>query len=152
MIHEELNFLSDEQCNFCINFFENSNEKSIFQTNYIVNLVDKPKSEDIFKIIKKKLTLHIHNIEKNCFINYSQIVKYLNGNKKSEHYDFDYHPYTSIIYLNDNYKGGETVVEDKIIKPVKGKILTFPGNKLIHKVNETFNERYTISTWYKKYE
>ena len=67
--------------------------------------------------------------------------------------DFDYHSHTSILYLNDDYKGGETVVGDKVIKPKKGKIILFEGNKIKHQVLQIRSGiRYTNPTWYMMYE
>jgi len=150
MIIEQQNFLSDEECNFCIDFFEASNNKQIFQSNYLVNLEFHNDDLDIFKLIKKKLTLHMNDVDKDSFINYSEIVKYPIGNAKGEHLDHTYHPYTSIIYLNDKFTGGETVVDNQIVKPERGKVLSFNGRDLLHKVNKATADRYTISTWYKK--
>ena len=60
--------------------------------------------------------------------------------------------YTIILYLNDNYGGGELYFpqHDLIIKPKPGSILTFPGNHTnIHGVNEVKNEtRYTVVSWW----
>jgi len=150
MIIEQQNFLSDEECNFCIDFFEASNNKQIFQSNYLVNLEFHNDDLDIFKLIKKKLTLHMNDVDKDSFINYSEIVKYPIGNAKGEHLDHTYHPYTSIIYLNDKFTGGETVVDNQIVKPERGKVLSFNGRDLLHKVNKATADRYTNSTWYKK--
>ena len=64
--------------------------------------------------------------------------------------DFDYHPYTSILYLNDNYTGGETIVDGTTIIPEKNKLIGFEGDKMTHSVNEiTEGTSYTIPCWYK---
>ena len=68
---------------------------------------------------------------------------------QDEHIDFDHHTFTSILYLNDDFEGGQTVVGDKIIKPEKGKIIFFNGNQIKHKVLPIESgTRYTNPTWY----
>jgi predicted 2-oxoglutarate/Fe(II)-dependent dioxygenase YbiX len=59
---------------------------------------------------------------------------------------------SSILYLNDDYEGGETNYEDgTIFKPKKGRLLFFDGKYHKHGVNKVRNNiRYTVATWYKK--
>jgi len=58
---------------------------------------------------------------------------------------------SSVIYLNDNYDGGELYFPDHNleIKPSAGDYITWPGNRWYqHGVKEvTGNVRYTLSIW-----
>ena len=58
---------------------------------------------------------------------------------------------SSVIYLNDNYDGGELYFPDHNleIKPGAGDYITWPGNRWYqHGVKEVKNGvRYTLSTW-----
>lgn len=58
---------------------------------------------------------------------------------------------SSVIYLNDNYEGGELYFKDHdiAIKPEAGDYITFPGNRHYqHGVKEVSGAvRYTLSTW-----
>jgi hypothetical protein len=58
---------------------------------------------------------------------------------------------SSVIYLNDNYEGGELYFPDHNleIKPEAGDYITWPGNRWYqHGVKEvTGGLRYTLSTW-----
>lgn len=58
---------------------------------------------------------------------------------------------SSVIYLNDDYEGGELYFKDLdiYIKPEAGDYITFPGNRHYqHGVTEvTGAVRYTLSTW-----
>jgi hypothetical protein len=58
---------------------------------------------------------------------------------------------SSVIYLNDNYEGGELYFKDHdiSIKPEAGDYITFPGNRHYqHGVKEVSGAvRYTLSTW-----
>jgi hypothetical protein len=103
-----------------------------------------------FKKITDTLNGFIKTIDENYEINYFQIVRWPTGESQDEHKDFDYHPYTTILYLNDDYKGGETVVGDQTILPERNKLIGFEGDKTTHKVNEIIEgTRYTLPCWYK---
>ena len=58
---------------------------------------------------------------------------------------------SSVIYLNDDYTGGEIYFKDHgvSIKPEAGDYITFPGNRHYqHGVSEVSGSvRYTLSTW-----
>jgi hypothetical protein len=62
--------------------------------------------------------------------------------------------YSSICYLNHDYKGGQTffVYENKICIPEKGKIIFYPsGLQFTHGVSKVVEgERYTLASWYTK--
>ncbi|MAL47047.1 2OG-Fe(II) oxygenase [Hyphomonas sp.] len=57
---------------------------------------------------------------------------------------------SSLIYLNDNFTGGETYVGKKIFKPQQGAALIFKSNALhgVTKVKE--GVRGTIASWFTK--
>ena len=53
------------------------------------------------------------------------------------------------LYLNDDFKGGELVVEGKEIIPEIGKLVIFEAGKIKHKVNKVLKgNRYTLAGWY----
>jgi hypothetical protein len=56
------------------------------------------------------------------------------------------HPqaWTSIVFLNDDFAGGELIVDNCIIKPKKNQLILFTGNEP-HMVNPIINgERFTL--------
>ncbi len=84
-------------------------------------------------------------------INY-QVTSWPEGYDLEIHKD-NFHPnvtISSIIYLNDNYKGGETFFsEDDVVQPQVGSAVVFSGKSLPHgvkKINE--GVRYTICMWF----
>ena len=96
-------------------------------------------------------------VEKRCFINSINgvlINKYETGGHYGGHYDSPEiggtsHNYSFTIFLNDNYRGGELVVEGKTIKPKQGHIYIYPSDKF-HSVNEvTAGTRFAIIGWLK---
>jgi hypothetical protein len=62
--------------------------------------------------------------------------------------------YTSVIYLNEDLEGGETVLPDYQVeaKPKIGRMIAFPSSsEYIHGVRPTTQgTRYTFIAWYKK--
>jgi hypothetical protein len=58
---------------------------------------------------------------------------------------------TSIVYLNENFAGGNTVFDDgTLIKPIIGRCLVFNGMEYTHGVSEVSNGvRWTLPIWYK---
>ena len=97
--------------------------------------------------IRLHFALFVPEITRNAFFH----VKWNTNQSQGTHQDFDYHPLTSILYLNDDFEGGETFVEDKIIKPKKGLMISFEGDKLKHGVKKIRKGiRYTIPCWYKR--
>ena len=58
--------------------------------------------------------------------------------------------YNSLIYLNDNFVGGEFLLENLHIRPKSGMLTFFNGSKLHHGVNKVQNNhRYTLIFWWK---
>jgi hypothetical protein len=106
---------------------------------------------DVVKKVLAKITNHSTAVLPETFINYAQIVKWNVDSYQPTHVDFDYHDLTSIIYLNNEFQGGQTIVDNVPIKIEIGKIVTFSGNIIEHSVMPVRNnERYTLSVWYKK--
>ena len=56
---------------------------------------------------------------------------------------------SALLYLNDNYEGGEFVVAGKEIKPNKGSSIIFPSNFLYpHQAKEVINgTRWSVVAW-----
>lgn len=157
------NFLTKNECQTLINLFDkyHSSMGTVFDDRKILHIPiacvelsnnDTKNDADYLKFFSKKLDVNIHSIEPRAYVNYSHITRREKGNYQPSHLDFEYHEYTSIIYLNDDYNGGETKVAGEIIQPTQGTIITFQGNKLEHEVlpvNQGI--RYNVLVWYKCY-
>ena len=87
-----------------------------------------------------------------------RINKYGTGGFMSEHTDNIHHSHgqqwgyphvSALLYLNDDYEGGEFVVADKEIKPNKGSSVVFPSNFMYpHEAKEvTEGTRWSIVAW-----
>lgn len=155
------NFLSVQECEMLMSFYHkhfaslgrNYVDRNVLDiTTAIDNLYTDTafNDTDILKKITARITKNILNVDDNCFINYHQLVHWPENSYQPRHIDFDYHTYTSIIYLNDDFSGGQTVVGIQKVNPVQGKIITFQGNKIDHEVLPIRKgNRYTLAVWYK---
>ena len=79
-----------------------------------------------------------------------EIVKREKGSHMKNHVD-EGDAIAFILYLNDEFDGGETVFENETtIKPKKGRLLVFSNGIILHKVNLiTKGERYALAGWFK---
>lgn len=148
------NILTVNECNKLINIYENNKDKSHSWGN--------PKFYPLnFNFIKNKFTLNILNkiefiaqmCNENIIIDWAEIVKWNSDSYMNPHIDNTSEKtiLTSIIYLNDNYNGGETYLTEgtKIAKKI-GRMVIFDGKKYEHGVNKILNNsRYTLPIWYK---
>ena len=150
------NFLSGGECNRLIKIHKKlfvsqgwlHNETEVL--DFMCMLSSQNENDIFIKYIHGKITDHIKSVNKSNFINYFQVVKWKEGLSMQKHFDFDFHTWTSVIYLNDDYEGGETVVGDKEVVPLKGKIVTFQGVSVLHGVNKVLKgDRYTVPVWYR---
>ena len=78
------------------------------------------------------------------------------GSLMGPHQDIWDIEYSAIIYLNDDFEGGETYIglpghelDDTIIKPKLGRLVCFRGKDILHGVNKvTKGDRFTLPAWY----
>lgn len=150
-VFEIENFLSDEECDLIIKL---AKQKGMIQSTVIndngknvIDLYTRNSKQTWLEDIDNKLIKDLSNIiskltdiptehQENL-----QIVSYEPSNYYKPHYDASYHPkvlpnmnygvgprlYTFIIYLNDNFEGGETEFPELglKVKPQKGKAILF---------------------------
>jgi hypothetical protein len=157
------NFISDEFCDQLISsqwknihkrFGDTFDHGGRTVTPLDKNLLDSTNEDNQYinpiKILHTKILYTVKdNISSDLICNYMQFVEWNTNVEQPNHLDFNWHHATSILYLNDNFVGGETYIEDKIITPKKGTIIIFNGKNLHHGVNKIKEgTRYTISGWY----
>lgn len=72
------------------------------------------------------------------------------GSAMPGHRDYSWRSYSAILYLNDEFEGGETCFEDGgRIRPETGKLAIFPGSALEHWVEPVHGgARYNVSLWW----
>lgn len=144
------NFLSDENCSSLIKIFKSNNYKKHPYRDTFVLPVAFLKNEDlsITNAILKKLNnkFKLHDFEKP--VNY-EIVQWPENSFMKPHVDPG-DTYGFILYLNDDYEGGSTLITDLEIKPKTGRLVLFTNGKMIHEVKQvTQGIRYTAVGWFK---
>ncbi len=87
-----------------------------------------------------------------------QILKYEEGQEYKWHWDAAYlmdrteagRQYSVVLYLNDDFEGGETQIWNDIVKPEKGKALVFPSHWTYpHRaLPVTKGIKYALVSWY----
>jgi len=141
------NFITDNEIKKLLHFFNESKNIRKFRDTFVLDL------EDNFLDLKNKFNQFNPNFQ----IDWWQVVQWPRGSYQAFHTDTasDKTKFTSITYLNDNFKGGGTVFFDGTkIEPYPGKTIFFDGQLFEHSVSTILqNTRYTIACWYKdKYE
>jgi len=120
-----------------------------------------PHYKDIEKTFKYCVNdyAEVHNQIKSTEYTDFRINRYGEGGFMKSHIDNIHHSHgqkqgyphlTSLIFLNDNYDGGEFVLcGDKYIEKIQGSAIVFPSNFMYpHEVKEvTEGKRYSIMTW-----
>ena len=135
------NFINQQQCKNLINHFNNSlNNTKKYRDTITLSHRD-------FYIFHKLQTFF--NFQDFSNTDNMEIVLWNVGSKMDLHTDKG-DKLSFIIYLNDDYIGGETTIDDITIKPKIGRLVLFNNGYYLHKVNEIkTNKRYTLIGWYK---
>jgi len=144
MIFKEYkNFFNTEECNRLINLFKTSaQDQEKYRDTTILRIKEPPTK--LLDTLKKDF---------NIILNYGQIVHWPEGSFMDRHYDGEItkdNNFTAICYLNDNFKGGRTLLEDKMIDPKMGKLIVFNSQKMEHGVEKVRGNRFTYISWWKK--
>jgi len=145
------NFLNKEETKFLINYYHSNESKTFVFGN--TNPLNISLKDENLKFLINKLNISAKKIN-NSQLDWLQIVKWKVSKGQDLHFDTASNQTTlsSILYLNDDFEGGETYYEDgTLFFPTTGRILYFDGNYYKHGVKPiTKGTRYTIATWYKK--
>tara|TARA_R110000823_G_scaffold312723_1_gene439627 strand:- start:1859 stop:2305 length:447 start_codon:yes stop_codon:yes gene_type:complete len=142
------NFINPDKCNFLINFFKDHIDliKS-HHTTKALNLSDRKLLPDL----QTELNLAVEG--RGVEIDWCEIVQWPTWSFQPFHYDFASKEtkLTSVVNLNEDFEGGNTMfIDGTIIAPKKGRIIFFDGVKELHRVTQvTKGERYTLAIWYK---
>ncbi len=177
--------MSSEDCKYITNFMINSTNNDVnpdqmpwFQNNTIYyNSIKDDNVKQIIKNYREKIAKTIEEVYKEkVYPHLTTIVLWKPGQKMGRHHDqgnpgeigFEMRDYTSILYLNDNYKGGNTFIRnddiaddrwrrepnanfnDYISIPEEGTSIIFYGGDInahgVEKIEEGL--RVAMTTWY----
>ena len=151
------NFLTTDECRELIEIYHQHEHlvkpwpvKPVDPCSYSIN------SSNISDPLVKKILSRTETLAKKYFnpkilIDWAELKKH---EKKSFHpFHFDTTDGTTVLssvtYLN-TFSSGRTVFKDDIqVPPRAGRVLLFDGQKYLHGVSQSQEERYTIPIWYK---
>ena len=154
MFYVEPNFITKSECGYFISLAAKPNietrlkygednplwpERLIDITNHqIVNRV----SDHIHKVFGVRLE-----------IEEAQIQNWIEGSESLPHTHERWPQvgYNSLIYLNNNFEGGEFYTPNVTVKPEPGLLTLFDGSQTEHGLNKVLNnDRFTLIFWWKK--
>lgn len=146
--------LDDQTIKYLIDSFkENIMNTYVWDETRVLSLDRVNKGEFYYRVLD--LAKHVKSLvfydEKFSTLQNVEIVKYPCGAHKNFHKDRTRKTTTgaSITYLNDNYIGGQTVIEGIDVQPLSGRTVYFDGMEFRHAVSNVIkNDRYTLSMWY----
>jgi hypothetical protein len=171
-IYEFENFVSEETCDAIVNWFSSSskmiiNGQSLFngKTLDYQNIQDTTIKRMInaYKFDATALAMRVFG-EEHLYPDYTAAVLWESGSGMvihADNSDQDGNPnycgwrdYSGVLYLNDDFVGGETFFPKHgplFIKPKKGKFALYPsGLEYSHGVSTVVGTRYTMPIWFTK--
>ena len=125
------NFLEDKECSFFIQLFEHAKVEEWIDNIYCFSYIN-----------LLNLDLHFNKFS-SCDFDRFRVQKVNENTKTVKHSHKHFLPYSFIIFLNDDFKGGELVFDNKIFIPKTGDMVYFSGDAL-HRVNKTIGDRFTL--------
>jgi len=144
--------LSHEECRTLIDFYLATGPTHTWRGTFpmMINLADdflKSKVGSVENAINELLPEKIT-------VDWCEVVAWPQGSSQAVHHDTASLEtvFTSITYLNSDYRGGRTFIVDDIeVVPKVGRTVAFDGNHYLHGVTEVAgNFRYTLAIWYKR--
>ena len=141
------NFLSFSICNWYSDFIPSIGEQ-LEEASWEERTIDITKHDvikDTQKFINKTFDLNLKVSE-------AQTQNWHVGTSSPLHLydDREDNTYTSLIYLNDNFRGGEFYTQKDKIIPEPGLMLFFNGQEIKHGVKKVLKkDRKTIIIWWK---
>jgi len=153
-IYSKESFLDKDECDFLIRNWvaENPDDTSQWQNRVCWSALDSNKGvieERIVQFARQETGLDLSIINTN-------IVKWNEGDEMIVHDDlgeyreFPNRHFAAIVYLNDEYEGGELMFPDLNmgIRGHAGELIVFRGGSIMHSVNKVISgTRYTLASW-----
>lgn len=176
LIYKYDNIISDIECDNIFNYYKTNHTNDINNINtlpwfegntFYWNFLKNTSISKEIEISRNRITEIVKNsYGVNVYPNVTTLVMWKEGKAMSIHkdngYENDKHilhmrTYTSVMYLNDDFEGGETrILKEKsdeteyLYKPQKGSVLIFKSDEsCLHGVDKIRKgERLTLSMWF----
>ena len=147
-------FTIDECQQLIESYNQNVNFCHVHNGTFPVNIEKCQYNIQLLYSLIEKLLFKVYSINKDIELDWIEIVKWPPGTFQPFHYDTASPEtvFTSITYLNDDFLGGNTYMEDGTLIGIKvSRTVMFDGMKYLHGVKPVGGgTRYTIAAWYKK--
>lgn len=140
--------------------FQNVRTNKVIPITHLAHVTDDPRLQNIHNQFRMILMAAIPSYIQRCGIREDlihedyQLLKYSKNEEYKQHYDggtASGRAVSAIIYLNDDYQGGELDFPHHGIKirPQKGMLVLFPSNFAYSHVSHPISEgiKYAIVTW-----
>tara|TARA_Y100000287_G_scaffold171762_1_gene158441 strand:- start:1258 stop:1797 length:540 start_codon:yes stop_codon:yes gene_type:complete len=168
-VYEFENFLNPSECDYILRWFSSANRQpengeELFDGRTIpYKYVDEDTVKSIMNQFRFNSTFQaITSFQKRLYPEYTDLVYWPVGMNMEVHSDatdlqgqpakYPWRTVSGVIYLNDDYQGGETYFPNQNIKiiPKKGKLVLFPSNlEYKHGVTQVIaGDRYTMPIWF----
>lgn len=161
-IFEIENFLSPFECTKIVNWFKDQPKTKFDDNPYWSNRTinySRINDTEIKKLIESNRidrTLMIRMLfDTDYYPDYTDLVYWNDGLNMDSHCDnlnhFYYRKVSTVLYLNDSYKGGETFFTNQNVQivPKIGKLVAYPSSgDYSHGVNRVEGDRYTFPMWF----
>lgn len=176
LIYKYDNIIEDIYCNNIFNYYKKNHTNNINDTSLLPWFEGNTlywnflKTTEIKNEIDKCRTIITNLVRESygvdVYPNVTTMVMWKEGKSMAIHKDNGYEndknvlhmrTYTSVMYLNDNFEGGETIIlkensneTEYICKPKKGSVLIFKSDdSCLHGVKKIEKgERLTLSMWF----
>lgn len=155
------NCLTKKECKIYLNRIESwygncitSKKNPMAWESRILNISREPICERIQKFIETKVNVKtsLQSAELQCWPINSYSSPHVHNDEFQPNGRRDLSDYNSLLYLNDNFSGGEFFTETGLtVKPTPGRLTFFDGSIVTHGVNKVLDHhRYTMIFWWKQ--
>lgn len=148
-VYQIENFCSKDDADHLINLYDEHEDKCFLFRNTFPIDTDKLDDTVLKSLLDKSLKFASQMYMTDLEFSNSELVKWPEQSFMLSHYDYQNDRVAAIVYLNDNYEGGETVFPNLDITPQTGNALFFDGSEIEHSVSRIKSgTRYTLSMWF----
>jgi len=148
------NVISEKQARYCIDKFHQDIPSTLFHGKTIISNEQNFRDDLQFVEIMNSIIQYAYLLNPLIEVEWSELNYWPTLTGVGLHYDTssDETVFTSVTYLNNSYRGGETYFEDgTVVSPVIGRTVFFDGNKYKHGVMQlSHGSRFSLPVWYKK--
>ena len=114
----------------------------------------KEETSEFYTKVVDKVTRVCKSFDDRANPDYVGVIRWSPGTFMKPHYDSSakegiYDLFAALLYLNDDFEGGRTLLESKKIEPEVGKVIVFISNKMKHGVEKVKGGRFTYISWWR---